>query len=478
MHSPMGLAGPMGLGKPVGPSPARRLFRALLASAAVIPFAAAAQLAAVLAALQPATAQSLPPTPQPMPGLRATTLAEEMPRAAIVRAFLPLDADRCVLAIGSRVELFANGANPRLLRDLRSEDVATLCAGPAPGSVYVSARRSGTVHVLDTTSGGVPSTFAGPANAFSACALPGGQLLLQANPNWPQAGANSGVWLAGPGLVPREILSLQGPSGPLLLDHQGNLLVAELGPIVPPPPLAARLLRIPAAKVQLALAGATLSVADATQSGSGFLGIYALAEDDLGCVYTTDPASSLVLRSAPGGLSPIGTVLDAGASMIALGLHFAAGTGAPFAAYQPPERAPSLFVARTDFWSHFEVLQLRPERPQLTLAPALVLAPGPATVTIDGAPAGGFALLAATLAPPIAELPAAMLGTTPLWLALPQNAPLAVQLLPLDATGAALWPFTNPGGYAVTLSFQAIVLGTTGSTTAGTTPLRSLQLLP
>ena len=48
----------------------------------------------------------------------------------------------------------------------------------------------------------------------------------------------------------------------------------------------------------------------------------------------------------------------------------------------------SLFVARTDFWSHFEVLQLRPERPQLTLAPALVLAPGPATVTIDGAPAG------------------------------------------------------------------------------------------
>jgi hypothetical protein len=418
------------------------------------------------------------PPPVSPAGFHTSLVAVESQRTPFVRGFLRLGGNRCAIAIGPRLELFALGSTPRPVFDLRTDDLATIAAATTAGTVIACALRSGTIHWIDTNTGQVTHTCPGPANAFGATALPTGDVLLQANPTWPQSGSHSGVWLAGPGRQPREILALQGPSGPLLVDHHGDLIVAELGPIVPPPLGASRLLRIPAATLQLALTGATLTIADAVQTGTGFAGIYALAEDDLGCLHTTDPASSRVTHCAPGGLSPIGTTLDAGPGMFALGLQFTNGTSAPFVAYQPAERAPRLLVARTDFWSQFEVLQLQPERPQLTLVPAQVLAPGQANLTIAGAPPAGFAMLAMTLAMPTPEHLAATLLGTPLWLALPGNAPISVQLLPLDALGAAHALFTNPGGFAVTTSFQAVVLDALGSETVASTPLRSLQLLP
>lgn len=438
------------------------------------PEVAAVLLAGLLGAH--ATGQTPPQSP---PGFAATAVAVESLRAAQVRAFTAVAGDAWLLAVGNRLEHFAAGRPPRLVARLRaSEDVAFLAPSTSPGSVFCGELNHGTIRRFSTSSWLAVASFPGPANAFDAEVLPSGDVLLVANPLWPAPGAHSGVWLAGPGRTPREILALQGPSGPLLLDHQGDLIVAELGPSVPPPPGAARLLRIPAAKLQLAIAGATLTTSDATATGSGFAGLYDLAEDDLGRLHVTDPASGLVTTCDPGSLTPSRTTLDVGQGFTALGLHFENGTGAPFLAYQPTPVAPSLLVTRTDFWSRFEVLRLSPERPRLDVGPSPLPAWSTATATIQDAPAAGLAVLLANTGGHGPESIVATLNGAPLWLAFAPTAQLALLLLPLDAQGHASTTFTNPGGFTATVDFQAVVFSTSAVPDFGSTSLRSIQLLP
>ena len=97
---------------------------------------------------------------------------------------------------------------------------------------------------------------------------------------------------------------------------------------------------------------------------------------------------------------------------------------------------------------------------------------------VRDAPPLGIALLAASLAAPVPEYVATTIAGVPLWWALPGAAPVAVQLLRLDAAGRASAPFTNPGGYAASVCFQAAVLGASGSFDLGSTPLLTVSLLP
>jgi len=417
--------------------------------------------------------------PIPPPGFAAPVVVAEGPRAAAVRHVAFAAPDVYLVAIGGELELRRAGSLPRPILSLGAGgDFGFVLVDSANNRVMAGAVRSGKIAVVDLVTGAVVATFAGPPNAFDAVALGNGDVLLSANPLWPAPGASTGVWLAGPNRAPRELLPLLGPSGPLLLDGNGDLVVAELGPIVPPPPGVARVLRFPAWRLQQALLNGTMTVADASASGHGYLGIYDLAFDDLGRLHATDPASHFVVHCAPGGLSPVGTTLDVGAGMFALGLQFVAHAGAPFRGYQPPEHAPALLVARSDFASTFELLRLQPERPRLSIAPGPVLPPGPALLSVQDAPPLGIALLAASASGHVAEQIVITLAGVPLWLALPTGAPLAVMWLPLDAQGRASVAFTNPGGFAGFFDFQAAVLGAPGSFDLGSSRLLTVQLLP
>jgi len=334
-------------------------------------------------------------------GFALTTAFEETVRAPRVRA-VGFGADGYLVAIDRRLELHRPGAAPRPLWRLPAGEDFAFVLATGTGAVF-GELNSGRVRSLDLATATVTATFPGVRNGFDAVLLPTGDALVNANPSWPAAGAHSGVWLVGPGRVPREILPLSGPSSALVLAANGDLVVGGLGPVVPPPPGVARLLSFPAALVQQALAGGVVSTSQASAIGTGFAGIYDLAFDDLGRLHVTDPMSGTVHHCPAGSLQPSGITVDLGPGRYALQLAFAAHPTAPFRGYQPPEHAPALLVSHSDFWQSFVVSRLAPARPVLAVTPTGPVPPGPATLALGGAPANGLAAFLMTTAAPGAE---------------------------------------------------------------------------
>jgi hypothetical protein len=416
--------------------------------------------------------------PPPAPGFELATAFTETTNAAQVRCVLQWAEQDHLVAIGARLFRARAQIAPtrQPLLDLGAgEDIAFLTRMPG-GVCAVGSLRSGRVLLVDPDLGLV-GRFRGVANAFDAVAV-GSDLLVNANPLWPQGGAHAGLWLAGPGRTPREVLPLVGPSAPLAVCGTGDLVVAELGAIVPPPPGAARLLRIPGNRVAAALAGATLSMADVVGIGSGYGGLYDLAVDDQDRVHATDPASSIVVHTDPGGLVPTGTTIDVGAGRFALTLQYLPCGSAPFRGYQPADRAPRLAVASSDFWSSFTWRQLRARRPQASLPGGNPIAAGAFAVDLSGAPPGGIAF--AWAGPPVGgnEVVVAELDGTPLWLGLPPAGTFFVAASAIDGAGTASLGMHNPGGTAAAVDLQVIALAAAGTGELGSTPRLHLHLLP
>jgi hypothetical protein len=343
------------------------------------------------------------------------------------------------------------------------------------GQVWFTSLNTGTVGSFDPI-GNTLNFAPGVANIFDLAVTSSGDVLLSANPSWPAPGSNSGIWLAG--ASPRLLLQLQGPSGPLCLLPNGDLVVAEIPSVFPPPAGAVRLLRFPAARLAAAIAGATLGYADADATASGWNGAYGLAADDLGCVYVADPSSATLLRSLPGQVAP-DPVPVATFPYSCLQLQFVANDPASaFQPFQPRAHASSLLCASTDFFSNFEVDVLHPERPQLAVLPGPTLHAGPAQFPVSNGPAGGLAVLAVGGGPPLAESLAAIVDGAGVWLGLPMPNVLVVGAMTLDSSGAATFALSNPGGISCQLVFQALTLGQPGSAVLGTTDALLVTLLP
>lgn len=440
--------------------------------------AAAAALSALLAgALAPDAATQSAPTIAP--GFAARRHFTTQSQVPFVRSALATTTGKTFVAIANQVFVttlaLAPNQQPRFR--LANEDVAFLAQEAGGGRVLAGGLASGVVHCLDASSGQLLATYPGVRNAFDAEPLANGMLLLSANPLWPAGGANSGVWLVGPGLAPRLLLQLSGPSGPLLRQANGDLVVGELGPIVPPPPGAARLLRFPALVVQQALAGGTLTPADAVQTGAGFAGLYDLVADDEGRLLVSDPASGVVVHTGPGGLTPVGPWLDVGPNAFVTTLQRFDQGSAPLAAFQPNELAPSVLVTTTDFTSRLGLLACGPQRPNAAIQPDRELAVGTSSHEITEAPALGAGLVLATLQLPVPEQPIAWIGGTPLWLGLDPNGVVPLAPFALDAQGRASVPFVNAGGFDVDVHFQTVVFAPGTSAVATTAPLTA-HLLP
>ena len=398
-------------------------------------------------------------------------------QAHLVRTVLPRGDGRHYVV--HRRQLFATGsdlsAGQRPIFDLRKEDIAFCARAGSGGRLYVGGLNTGTVHVLDEASGAPLFSFQGLANTFAVQPLANHRLLVQANPNWPAGGSNSGLWLVEPGVAPRLLLQLVGPSAPIDRFGNGDLVVAELGAIVPPPPGAARLLRFPAAAVQAALAGGTLSIGQASQIGTGFAGIYDLAVDDADRVYVSDPASGEVRRTAPGGLDTVETWFVAGPNQYVTGLHWLPGDGASFAPYQPASRAPSLHVTCSDYWTFVEQFVVHPERPAAVLTPTTSILGGTQLVVHHAAANGsGLVLVAPGVGSP--EAPYGWPGGPPLWLGFdPSQVPFVLPFA-VGSGGVAVVPLPYAGGLDLAITLQAAIQAPNGAI-ATTNPL-STHLLP
>ncbi|MBX3462071.1 MAG: hypothetical protein KF830_02795 [Planctomycetes bacterium] len=417
------------------------------------------------------------PAQAPPLGWGVSATFSETAQPLQVRALLQWDARQHVVAVAHEVYLLGGQrtARSRPVLDLgASDDVAFLAPYPG-GLVAAGSLVSAVVWVLDPRLGAITS-FPGVRNAFDAIAL-GADLLVSANPLWPQGGAQSGVWLVGPGRTPREILPLVGPSAPLLLRANGDLVVGELGSLVPPPAGTARLLQVPALRVAAAMAGATLSMADVASVGSGFDGFYDLTEDDAGRIHATDPMRSRVVHTAPGGLVPVGTTIDLGPGAYALGLQFVPLPSAPFRGFQPADTAPRLAVGSTDYATHFTWRQMHAARPRLQPT-ATAVPPGPFPIDLANAPPQGLALVLASLAGSGGETVVATLGGIPLWLGLDPLAaiPLATGVVALDGSAHLVAP--NPGGQSIDIDVQVLAWDAFGTGDLGTTAPRRLHLLP
>lgn len=398
-------------------------------------------------------------------------------QAQLVRSVLPTSQGNHYVVHGRRLHRTGGRletSRPPVL-ELPYEDIAFCVRSPQGGRLYVGGLTSGRVYVVDEGTGIELTTFQGLANTFSVEPLANDQLLVQANPTWPFGNSNSGLWLVGPSQPPRLLLQLVGPSAPIARGGNGDLVVAELGPIVPPPPGAARLLRFPAAAVQAAIAGGTLTIGQAGQIGTGFAGIYDLALDDLERVYVSDPASSVVLRTAPGGLDPVEAWFDAGPGCYVTDLHWLPGAAAPFAPYQPFERAPSLRVTCSDFWTFVEQLAVGPERPATALAPSGRITTD-SQLIVHQAAKNGAGLAMVVLGPGTPEVPFAWPGSPPLWLGLDPSQLVLAMPFPVDGNGFATLPLPYAGGLDLTVTLQAAIRAADGAV-ATTAPITT-QLLP
>ena len=414
-------------------------------------------------------AQAPPSTPA---GFGTQTAFAENTQAANVRGFAYADDQGWFVAIGRQlVQYQANRVH--IVHQLPpGDDIAFCCLG-APGRIWFGALGDAGVFRLDPRTGDL-TRFGGVSNSFSAAPLPSGEILLSANPLWPQPQAQTGIWLAGPGLAPRELLTLSGPSGPLALDAAGNLIVAELGSVNPPTG-SVRLLRIPAARLQQALTGGSLTTADADLIGSGWDGAYDLAFDPLGQLVVSD-TSSTVRLAQPTTLTPAATpLLQTPPGQLALQLQPVVRPNAGYAPYQPGEQSSALLIATSNFVSSYEVLRLAPLRPQLTTTQAGPYPPGPIPLAVSSAPPHGLCLLGATVAPAVAERVVFELAGTPIWLALPDPGQISIAPIWIDANGAASIVIQQPGGFAADITFQALAIGQNG---LGTTPHLVLQIHP
>lgn len=346
----------------------------------------------------------------------------------------------------------------------------------AGGHCAVGELGTGRVIVLDAA-GRPVTTFQGCRNTYDAVAC-GVDLLVCANPTWPAGGADTGLWLLGPGRVPREILRLVGPSAPLAWRANGDLVVGELGPIVPPPPGTARLLRIPAARIAAAVAGATLSMADVTAIGGGYDGISDLAVDDADRVHVTAPASSVVRHTAPGGMTPVGVTLDVGAGSAALGLQLLPAGAAPFRGFQPRSAAPRLLVTTSDFTTSFRALHVVSARPRARVSIGHTLPVGAFTVDVTGAPPQGLAVAFASAPAGVPEFVLGGFGGVPLWIGLDPGSAFVVTSAFVDTAGAATLAMWNPGGVPGPIDLQILAAEPFASGDVGTTAVLHLDLLP
>ena len=276
---------------------------------------------------------------------------------------------------------------------------------------------------VDAFGGPTPPTMQPmPNNTFDiASSRDGRRLVATANPNWPSPGATAGVWLVDPtgtnGV--REIITIDGPSGPLGFLANGDLAYTVQSRTAPPPPGSIELVRFPVAVLDLASApgAAPATLNDALPLQAGLDAVYAVTGGSNGETFVTDPANKTLDRffAGPRPAQPLASASDR-----AFPLHLqwieAEDSEKLFEVYQPPSTS-RLLVMTSDFGTFAAVHDIRPARPTTLIEPSPSFGPSNATWIADGLPPNAPVSFFLSPAPPAPEeFIAATYGGLPMWL--------------------------------------------------------------
>jgi hypothetical protein len=257
------------------------------------------------------------------------------------------------------------------------------------------------------------------------------------------------------------VARLDGPSGPIDFDAQGNLFYATQSPLFPAPAGSTDVVFLTEQQLSSAVVE---TLADAQTFAAGFDGGGSLAIDrSSGAVYLAENnfgsgVNRLRLVAGSAGSSP--TLFEGPAfQSIAIDCFHASASSALFAPYQPTG-AGRLVFSRTDYVTVDERLTLEPRRPELALSGPGTVASGGVTLDFDGLPPFAACLLFFAAG-----------GTQPS-VVLPNSVPLFVEIdlataaafpfaLASDAAGDASVTLFNPGTLGA-LSFQGLAYGLSG----------------
>jgi hypothetical protein len=258
------------------------------------------------------------------------------------------------------------------------------------------------------------------------------------------------------------VCHVAGPSGPLVLDADGNLFYGQQSSN----PASGRILLWLAAELA---SGVPLDESDAIVGAGGFQGIATLAIDGVnGGLYagvgSTTPGVNRVVRVFQS--AALSTVLVEGPSFHYLSdLEFLSDPcGALFQGWQP-QCGGTLRYSSVNFVDQAHRAELTPSRPQGALTGAGAgPGPGPIAFEVAGGPPAGFAQVffgpSATVVSP--ELAHVFPGALPLFTGLSLGSvALAGGVVPLDAAGAAQLLSYDPGLDGV-ITVQAICFDGTG----------------
>lgn len=375
-------------------------------------------------------------------------------------------------------ELDGRGSATPIFRLAPGDSFGVFVHDPRARRLVFTSFTTGALYAYDLRTG-TATSCAAPTNAFSAALLPGGAVLVSANPTWPAPGAATGVWLVDPtGLAHRELIRLSGPSGPLALAGNGDLYVAVLPATVPPPTGSVRLLRFAAHRVLAALGGGPkLFESDAAATLPGLDGAYDLTLDDRGRVLWSDPNLGVVRGTLPGtfALDPTPLFATTGG---ALRLAFVRGIRGTFAPYQD-ESSGHLVVLTSDWSTACTAWIVAPVRPWIATSPGGSASAGLVRVHVFGAEPNALLGIAVSFVAPGPEDVRGLLDGVPLWWSLPATPAPGWFLTSTAADGHAQLDLYHPGGFATSAWFAAaFVSGTVPQRRSGTTAVTSLNLLP
>ncbi len=318
-----------------------------------------------------------------------------------------------------------------------------------------------------------------PGNSFDLAVAPNGDVLVNANPNWPQPGAATGVWLVDPagGVAHRELVQLSGPSGPIAFDAQGNLWAGILPDIVPPAPGSVRAVRIDAAAIDAAHAGGpSLDESDASHVIAGLDGAYDFEFDARGRLYVTDVNNRTVLRSTPGATAFEATPFCGPGVDYCTRLQFVEIGAASFDAFQP-ENGGTMFVSGYELAVRSAVHGVTAARPALACSTGATIPIGAFSLDAEGLPASSSAVLCVGLAGLTTETVVLTLDQRPLWFGIDPTMPVFTAPFTADASGTASLPFSHASG-AFALTVQAIAFDATGVPALVSSNSQHLTFLP
>jgi hypothetical protein len=322
-----------------------------------------------------------------------------------------------------------------------------------------------------------------PNNTFDIAVGPSGLVLASASPAFPAPGAPNGIWLLDPdsGSAPREILRLQGPSGPIAFDANGDLLCVLQSYVFPPPPGSIDILRFSATRLaQLAQPGAMPGgLADATvvESVDGAHDLVVLPD---GSRLISDAANGRLLRTGS-GRSPAEVLADGGAHGVSLQMQFVPTVSTAFGPRwfepnQPAAGAGALFILTSDFVLQTAIRRITPRRPRIDVSPTTLTGPGTLTWTLDGFAPGTPVQLAVTFDVPGNDAIWTFVNGLPAW----RDVPLTgLVFLPGTLTAPAALPLAiPPGSGPVDLGVLGIGTGTApdGSPSLVVTPTSRFSL--